>query len=578
MLHAISEHVFKSPDLSAILDGILDKALALGYFDIGVIRLSEPGNTEIRVVALRGYRHPELLRNQIIDLANPGPGGIYSRVVRNKEVKVIEDVSSLPGFSVFKEEGVQSAILAPILAGQELLGTILLGSRIPRKFPPELIGTLEALSNHMGIAIQKARLHEETRTSLDRIRALREIETAITSTLDLQSVLDMLLEKVELFLPVAVASTVRLHNPATGTLEALASRGRTQEILTLGGRSTAIVETQAPPAALNTHKAPRILNPSQYAGLVLSVPLIAHKKVLGVLSIFSRVEHELSKAEIEFLETLAGQAAIAIDNARLFEQISKQARDLESANKVKDEFLAVMSHELRTPLSITMGYVGMMKEGLLGEITPEQEDALQKVLNQSDVQLRMVNDIMETTYFESRTVAIERQLVNLSDFFRHLKLDFDAIREKDQAALGWEYPQDPLPIVTDSRKLRQIVQNLISNAIKFTDQGKVTVSVKTVSRSPNLPLFDSERNGKNGDDQWLEIKVRDTGRGIPGDKLDAIFDKFYQLDTSETRLCGGLGLGLYITKKFTELLGGKITVESEISEGSTFTVTIPYVS
>ncbi len=140
----------------------------------------------------------------------------------------------------------------------------------------------------------------------------------------------------------------------------------------------------------------------------------------------------------------------------------------------------------------------------------------------------------------------------------------------------WEYPQEPLPIVTDSRKLRQIVQNLISNAIKFTDQGKVTVSVKTVSRSPNLPLFDSERNGQNGDDQWLEIKVRDTGRGIPADKLDAIFDKFYQLDTSETRLCGGLGLGLYITKKFTELLDGKITVESEIGEGSTFTVAIPY--
>ncbi len=311
MLHAISEHVFKSPDLSAILEGILDKALALGYFDIGVIRLSEPGNTEIRVVALRGYRHPELLRNQIIDLANPGPGGLYSRVVRNKEVKVIEDVSSLPGFSVFKEEGVQSAILAPILAGQELLGTILLGSRIPRKFPPELIGTLEALSNHMGIAIQKTRLHEETQTSLDRIRALREIETAITSTLDLQSVLDMLLEKVELFLPVAAASTVRLHNPATGTLEALASRGRAQEISTLGGRPTTIVETQAPLAVLDIHEDPRILNPSRYAGLVLSVPLIAHKKVLGILSIYSRVEHEFSKAEIEFLETLAGQAAIA---------------------------------------------------------------------------------------------------------------------------------------------------------------------------------------------------------------------------------------------------------------------------
>jgi GAF domain-containing protein len=293
-------------------------------------------------------------------------------------VKVIEDVSSLPGFFVFKEEGVQSAILAPILAGQELLGTILLGNRIPCKFPPELSGTIEALSNQMGIAIQKARLHEENQTSLDRILALHAIETAITSTLDLQGALDMLLDKVELFLPVAAASTVRLHNPSTGTLEAFASRGRAQEISTLGDRSATIVESQAPLAVLDIHKDPHTLNPSRFAGIVsyLGVPLIAQQKVLGVLSIYSRVEHEFSKAEIEFLETLAGQAAIAIHNARLFEQISKEARDLESANKIKDEFLAIMSHELRTPLSITMGYVGMMKEGLLGEITSEQEDAL----------------------------------------------------------------------------------------------------------------------------------------------------------------------------------------------------------
>jgi signal transduction histidine kinase len=137
------------------------------------------------------------------------------------------------------------------------------------------------------------------------------------------------------------------------------------------------------------------------------------------------------------------------------------------------------------------------------------------VLNQAAVQLRMVNGIMETTYFESRTVAIERQLVNLSDFFRHLKSNIEAIHEKNQAALVWKYPQEPLPIVSDSRKLRQIVQNLISNAIKFTDHGKVTVSVQTVSRSPNLPLIDSERKGQNGLDQCLEIRCAIPGAAFP---------------------------------------------------------------
>jgi PAS domain S-box-containing protein len=425
---------------------------------------------------------------------------------------------------------------------------------------------------------ERKRAEEVIQRNMERIQALNEIETAITSTLDLQGVLNVLLEKIELFLPVAAASTVRLLNLSTGAMEALASRGRLQASSAAGSRAAIVAETLAPMAVLNIHKDSRTRNPLRHAEVVsyLGVPLIAHEKVLGVLSIYTREEHEFGTDEIELVKTLAAQAAISIHNAQLFEQISQQARKLESANRVKNEFLSVMSHELRTPLSITMGYVGMMKEGLLGAVTPEQEEALQKVINQSADQLRMVNDIMETTYLESRTATVERQLVNLSDFFRHLKSDLEATRERNQAALVWEYPQEPLPIVTDGRKLRQIVQNLVSNAIKFTDHGKVTLSVKTVSRSPNLPLFDDERHERKDTDQWLEIKVRDTGRGIPPDKLDAIFEKFYQLDTSDTRLYGGLGLGLYITKQFTELLGGKITVESEVSEGSTFTVTIPY--
>lgn len=184
------------------------EASAVSQIEIGgeklfVIWLSEPGSTEITAVALRGFRRPEAMSHRSIDLANLEPGSLYHRVIVNKEMSVIEDVSSVPGIPVFKEEGVQSAILMPIRARQQILGTILLGSRIPGKFPPELIGTLDALSNHTGIAIQKARLHEETQTSLDRIRALHEIETAITSTLDLRGVLDVLLEKIELFLPIA---------------------------------------------------------------------------------------------------------------------------------------------------------------------------------------------------------------------------------------------------------------------------------------------------------------------------------------------------------------------------------------
>jgi signal transduction histidine kinase len=132
-----------------------------------------------------------------------------------------------------------------------------------------------------------------------------------------------------------------------------------------------------------------------------------------------------------------------------------------------------------------------------------------------------------------------------------------------------------VPIATDGRKLRQVVQNLVANALKFTDEGKITVSAKTFSGSRERISIPDERE-QECRSQSLEIKVSDTGLGIATDKLDAIFEKFHQVDTSATRSHGGLGLGLYIAKQFTELLGGKIELQSELGQGSTFTVTIPF--
>jgi signal transduction histidine kinase len=477
--------------------------------------------------------------------------------------------------------------LVPIMAAREVLGTIQLGSRTPRKFPAELLRTLEALGNHVGIAIQKTRLHQETERSLESIRALNEVNTAITSTLDVQGILNILLEKLERFVPIVSASTVRLLTPVSGALSSLACRGvdrdewlLRQERGPIMGRARQVVDSGAPVAIRNIKSAPSAESPGFFRkhGFVsyLGVPLIAHNEIAGVLGLYTRQEHEFSRAEIDFVNTLAGQGAVAIHNAQLFEQINGQARELERASKVKDDFLSVMSHELRSPLNITIGYVGMMKDGLLGEITPEQRDALEKVLSHSADQLHMIEEILATTDLEARSIFVDRQRVDGAEVLRQLQSDFDMIHDKVEPKLIWEYPEEPVPIVTDSRKLRQIVQNLVGNALKFTDRGKITVSAKTISRSPErLPIPDDQTGQQIGRSQWLEIKVSDTGLGIPPDKLDVIFEKFHQVDASATRSHGGLGLGLYIAKQFTELLGGEIEVESELGRGSIFTVTIP---
>ncbi len=409
---------------------------------------------------------------------------------------------------------------------------------------------------------ERRRAEDEVKHNLERIRALHEIDLAITSTLDLQTILEVLLEKIEVFLPIAAAGTVRLLNRETGDLESLACRGfdeqewRSQARAVLGGRAQRVVETRAPVTAANINTDERTYNMEIFRkrGLIsyLGVPLIAHDKVLGVLSIYTGQEHEFSKEEIDFLNTLAGQAAIAINNAQLYEEMVR-------ANRTKNEFLSVMSHELRTPLSVVMGYTGLIKEGTLGPVNEKQAEALGKVLGRAGDQLAMINEIMQTTQLEARSITAHPEVLDLRVLLDQLRSNYEIQGEKGDVKLIWNYPAGPTRITSDGAKLKQILQNLINNALKFTDKGTVAVSARIV-----------EQGGKQ-----VEFRVADTGIGIPKEKHDAIFNKFHQVDSSETRLYGGVGLGLYIVKNFTELLGGTVQVESEEGKGSTFTVTIP---
>jgi PAS domain S-box-containing protein len=425
--------------------------------------------------------------------------------------------------------------------------------------------------------------------SLERIQALHEIGMAITSTLDLRRVLDILLEKLQLSTSYA-AATVRLVNRRTGELDPVACWNIDEEkwkktfSRNPGGLSQLVLESKTPVMIENVGKDPRTRHQEfmREYGLVsfLGISLTARDEALGVLAVFTKEPHRFDDEEIKFLTTLGGQAAIAIHNAQIYE-------GMVNANKVKEEFLGVMSHELRTPLSVVIGYAGMLKEGMLGEIAPQQKEALQKIISRAADQLHMINSIMQTTQLETRAVMPEYHTVNLPEMLTHLRSDLDTTHTKKDVALLWDYPLEPVHIATDGAKVRQILQNLIGNALKFTDRGSVTVSASLIEdgRPPlgfaDELIQDSNLTPSNPDfppqavQRYLQIKVSDTGIGISPEQLWSIFDKFFQVDSSQTRLYGGVGLGLYIVKTFTELLGGKVEVESRRGSGTTFTVTLP---
>jgi PAS domain S-box-containing protein len=237
----------------------------------------------------------------------------------------------------------------------------------------------------------------------------------------------------------------------------------------------------------------------------------------------------------------------------------QQAADLERASRVKDEFLSVMSHELRTPLNIIAGYTKIVQDGLLGDVNAEQVKALDKVSRHSNEMLVMVNSIMAATKIEAGVVNIECDEFALADFLADLKLLYDYSFGKN-VTLAWDYPEN-LPVIrTDRDKLKHIIQNLVNNALKFTDEGVVTIS----ARQPP------------GTDR-VELSVADSGIGIADEELPSIFDRFRQVDSSRTRSHGGVGLGLHIVKTFAQLLGGTVEVVSRPGEGSTFTIALPRV-
>lgn len=240
---------------------------------------------------------------------------------------------------------------------------------------------------------------------------------------------------------------------------------------------------------------------------------------------------------------------------RVHRTLSERA---EQRSQAKTELLNILSHELRTPLTVIASYAQALKSAALGPINKDQEDALEKVLRQADSLASMVNVILESASVETGAVAVHREEIVLSEFLDEMKQSCDGLVLNPNLAIVWDYPT-PLPVVvTDPGKVKIILQNLINNALKFTDAGEVRVSARY-----------------NDNYQRMVLTVADTGIGIAASQLSFVFDKFWQVDATRTRTQGGIGMGLYIVKAFTELLGGNVTVASTVGQGTSIRVELP---
>jgi GAF domain-containing protein/AmiR/NasT family two-component response regulator len=606
-LREIEKSITSTLDLSTVLNILMEKIdLFLGYPAAATVRLFDEDSGLLEPVAARNIEIGEWV-NAMRGIQHNAKS--YGRVVIEKEAPlIIANLQTDPrtqNSRFYREHGLISYAGVPLIAKDEVLGVLGIYTKEGHSFSNEEIALLMVLAGQAAIAIQNARLYEETHRSRKELettnqsleRSLRQLDglhTALAPIAAARSIQEAIGEIIDRLIDAtgADAALIRTWDKDARTYSVIGQRGFSEDYLNRAGDAAGgavewvITHSEpiiAPDIASDSHLKGKLQLQLGLQSCAI-LPLKIHNEVRGVIHVSSRQLGYFDEEQKDHLTAIARQMSIAMENRELFNNLKSSRDELERANKVKDEFLSVMSHELRTPLNVIMGYTALLKEAMLGEINPEQMDATSKIMGQCRDLLVMVNSILQATQLGSGQTRVLQGEYSLSDLLDELKSSY-TIPQAKELTISWDYPAMLPTVKTDEEKLKHILQNLINNAVKFTAKGQVVISARVIEggmqdgenrkqvaeSSEQLPAVSDQQGGK----RWLEFQVADTGVGIPQEQLPVIFDMFRQVDSSETRPYGGTGLGLYIVKKYLDLLGGKVEVDSELGKGSTFTVVIP---
>jgi signal transduction histidine kinase len=290
---------------------------------------------------------------------------------------------------------------------------------------------------------------------------------------------------------------------------------------------------------------------------LLAVPLLLDQKIMGALTIYRRKTGSFTPEIVNLLRTFATQSVLAIQNARLFREIEDKSRQIEAANRHKSEFLANMSHELRTPLNAIIGFSEVLGERLFGELNEKQAEYTDDILTSGRHLLSLINEILDLSKVEAGRMELELATFDLPLAIDNARTFVRERATKHGITLDVDVDERLGEFMGDERKIKQILLNLLSNAVKFTPEGgRIGIEARQA-------------------DGAVEISVSDTGIGIAPEDQPKIFEEFRQVGSDYAHKTEGTGLGLTLAKKFVELHGGRIWVESEVGKGSTFTFTLP---
>jgi signal transduction histidine kinase len=559
-LHEISATILESLDPSIMMDRILEKTLERGKFDIGMIRLLDPAGRSLEPVSSRGYREPANIERQRKRAGDPSSRRVIEQVFSRKETHV-DDLTRARGMRTFKREGVHIMVTVPLRTQNDVLGVIHLGTRSPRPIEAAEIRLLEAIGAQAGIAIQKIRLFEAAERRAKEQEILNQIAAATSQSLELNELFEIAATKI-------VEATgrrrinLRLKDTASGKVSVVTHRGFSgEEIETLRRMSvhpmTEQVFDSGQPLVIKRKgaTAPALLPQTQS---VAWIPIKASSQVVGVIGISDDQSRPFGQAEVDLLQAIGHVIGVAIENARLFGETRRQAHELEKANRMQADFVAMIAHDLRSPLMNISGAAEVMLKGVFGPLSDEQARWLGKIVANGHNLISLVSDFLDVSKLEAGCVILTKEMLDLGGVIDKCLENFAIPAHQKEISVTRTVPATLPAVHADRRRIDQVVLNLLSNAFKFTAQGG------------NIEVGVEQENGG-----FVRLWVKDDGIGIPACEVSEVFEKYRQASNAEA--CGhrGTGLGLVICKMVIEAHGGRISVDSEEGRGSIFSVSLP---
>ena len=555
----------------------------LGW-DIGQIWLVSHGIQTLRWFAgwhVDGFDSTDFEHVSRIRSFEPGIG-LPGRIWQNAAPAWLTDLagdSNFPRGPVADRLGLKSAFGFPVMIRGEVSGVMEFFSREKQEPDRILLETMTSVGNQIGqflerkrvetereqILTREQRARRETEAAMDRVRAVQKVTDGALAHLSLDELLAELLDRVREVMNVQTVAILLLEGQGD-ELVAWAARGLEDEVemglhIPVGSGFAGKIAATKAPVLIDDIEQAEVLNPLlRQKGIrsLLGVPLLVEGRVIGVIHVGKFTTHQFTADDTHLLQLVADRVALAIDNARLFEEERAARQEAESASRAKDEFLTTLSHELRTPLTPIIGWIHMIRTGLVPR--SESEHGLSVIEKNSHALKRLINDLLDMSAILTGKMRMERLPVGLESALTEAIENVRPLARESGIDLEVSLSSRDKPIIVsaDRARLVQVFWNLLHNAVKFSTRGE---RVRVVCEANN---------------GYAVVRIEDLGRGIAPEFLPHVFERFRQADGSKTRLFGGLGLGLALVKSFVEAHGGTVSAESSgEGRGSQFTVRLP---